>query len=341
MTRIIITAGDCNGIGLETLFAVLRRPDWNAQLGEIELSIVVHPATLHDYARQLGVDVAFYGDTANIEGKECMIYSCEHQALVQFGQSTTDAGRMAWQALEIAALKLQAKEADAVVTLPVSKYTLQKAGYPFPGQTEFFAARALVKNPLMLLCTGIGETQTPVRVGLATIHIPLSEVSGAVSMELLQFRIAQMDKSLQEDFGIAKPRIAVLGLNPHAGEDGLIGDEEQRVIHPAITIAQQQGIGVEGAFPADGFFAFGAYKKFDGIIAMYHDQGLIPLKLLAGGSGVNVTCGLPIIRTSPDHGTAYNIAGAKRADPKSLWEAIQMAGCIFINRNPECGKNLL
>jgi 4-hydroxythreonine-4-phosphate dehydrogenase len=199
---------------------------------------------------------------------------------------------------------------------------LHKAGYNVPGQTEFYGQKAGVAEPLMILLAG------DIRVALATIHIPLHRVSEQITEYLLLHRLRQLHYSLQNDFGCTLPRIAVLGVNPHAGEQGAIGTEEQTILQPALAQAQSEGIRAEGAFPADGFFAKKQYQKFDGILAMYHDQGLIPIKMLAEGHGVNFTAGLPFVRTSPDHGTAFDIAGTQSADPSAVVQAIHAAESI-------------
>jgi 4-hydroxythreonine-4-phosphate dehydrogenase len=233
------------------------------------------------------------------------------------GRPTTESARAAWDALEEAARLLAAGEIAGVVTGPVSKTGLAAAGFPFPGQTEFFAARAGVDNFAMCLTGG------PLTVALATIHVPLREVAALLRTEEI-IRVGRLlSEFLQRRLGRA-PRIAVAGLNPHAGEGGQFGDEEERIIRPAVEVLAGGGV-FEGPFAPDTVFHRAAAGEFDGVLCMYHDQGLIPLKLLAFDTGVNVTLGLPFVRTSPDHGTAFDIAGTGRARHSSMLAAIQLA----------------
>jgi 4-hydroxythreonine-4-phosphate dehydrogenase len=228
-------------------------------------------------------------------------------------------------ALECAADALAQGEFQAVVTLPVSKEALAMAGFAYPGQTEFFGSVA-ERTPLMVLACQV------LRVALVTIHVPLERVPSMITRERELQVIEQFHHMLSIDFGIESPRIAVLGLNPHAGERGLLGWQEEHIIGPAIRDAQRIGIAVSGPFAADGFFAHGAWQSYDGVIAQYHDQGLVPLKLLAQEQGVNITAGLPFVRTSPDHGTAYDLVGTGRARYASLLAAIWMAQYLATNR---------
>ena len=316
---LVVSVGDCNGIGLEVFakaLEILGKEDRHLQ---ITYRVAANPYVIDDYYRQLGLLCAVDKEGMSIHGIRCEILPCTSRPKVVHGATDGGAGELAWEALEKAVAEVRDGTADALLTLPVSKSTLKLAGYPFPGQTEFLAARCSVDKPLMILCT------TGVRVGLVTIHIPLAQVPMAVTRESVAESIRALHSSLQGDFGCPAPRIAVLGLNPHAGENGEIGHEEIDVVIPAIADCVSSGMQVEGPFPADGFFAHGGYRESDGILAMYHDQGLIPLKMLARGGGVNVTAGLPIVRTSPDHGTAYNIAGKGIADPASTVEAIRLA----------------
>lgn len=214
---------------------------------------------------------------------------------------------------------------DAIVTLPINKNALARVGWPYAGQTEMLGAFAH-GEPLMVLCTH------DVRVALATVHIPLRMVASTITTELVEHRIHQLRDHLRSALGIAEPSIAVLALNPHAGDNGIIGEEDNCIIAPAIERCTEAGMNVTGPHPADGFFAFGEYQRYDGILAMYHDQGLIPLKLLAKGAGVNVTAGLPIIRTSPDHGTAYDRATSAEIDSTSSLLALEMAASLRRHR---------
>lgn len=312
--RIIISAGDCNGIGLESVVKALhvRRVD------DVQFTLAIHPLVLAQAIHTYALDAHTDGSALFVGEHVVQIMPCRHEAIVSVGVLAIDAGRHAVESLELAISTLQAGHFDALVTLPVSKEANALAGWSYPGQTEMIATMC-GGTPLMMLCSG------SLRVALATIHIPLRSVAQALTADGLRASIEALHKALRLDVGIANPRIAVLGLNPHAGEHGRIGTEETSMIGPAIAHAQHLAMHVEGPFPADGFFAFGAYKHYDGILAMYHDQGLIPLKLLAQGGGVNVTANLAVVRTSPDHGTAFSIAGTNSADPTSTTEAIEMA----------------
>ncbi|MBU3680270.1 MAG: 4-hydroxythreonine-4-phosphate dehydrogenase PdxA, partial [Candidatus Kapabacteria bacterium] len=234
------------------------------------------------------------------------------------GMAADDASRHAIASLEFAFENVRSGTFDAVVTLPINKHALGLVGWQYPGQTEMAAAFA-DGEPLMVLCT------RTLHVALATVHIPLRDVGDALSTDAVLRRIIQLHNHLRTRAGVTSPRIAVLGLNPHAGEQGRIGTEDEHIIRPAIDHANQMGIDATGPVAADGFFGFGAYRNVEGVLAMYHDQGLIPLKLLAKGAGVNVTAGLSIIRTSPDHGTAYDAVHRADIDSASTCLAIEMA----------------
>jgi 4-hydroxythreonine-4-phosphate dehydrogenase len=274
--------------------------------------------TVAEYAAKMNLDINISDNYAVVGNKKCEILECDTVAPVHFGKTTLEAGTLALEQLERAISSLSKGKFDALVTMPVSKAALQLAGWEFPGQTEMLAAR-FGGEPLMILATG------NVRVALQTIHIPISNITSAINQENIYKKIIQFNTALKMDFEIKHPKIAVLGLNPHAGEAGHIGKEEIDIISPAIIFTKNMGIEVFGPFPADGFFAFGDYLGYDGILAMYHDQGLIPLKLLAHGGGVNITAGLSAVRISPDHGTAFGIAGLGKADSASTKETLQMA----------------
>lgn len=323
--KIVITAGDCNGIGIEVLTKALAEMSFNA----IDFTWCCNKKTVAEYVAKMNLDINISDNYAVVGNKKCEILECDTVAPVHFGKTTLEAGTLALEQLERAISSLSKSKFDALVTMPVSKTSLQLAGWEFPGQTEMLATR-LGGEPLMILATG------NVRVALQTIHIPIAEVPAALNRENVQKNIERLNASLQRDFAINKPKIAVLGLNPHAGEAGHIGDEEIYAIVPAIANAKANGVNADGPFPADGFFAFGDYLGYDGILAMYHDQGLIPLKLLACGGGVNITAGLSAVRVSPDHGTAFGIAGLGKANPASTKEALQMAINIVNARNTNC-----
>jgi 4-hydroxythreonine-4-phosphate dehydrogenase len=242
------------------------------------------------------------------------------------GEINNEAGLASYMALEKVNQDLKEGLLDAVVTAPINKKNIQSPDFDFAGHTEYFTHHFGEKESLMLLVS------EDFRVGVVTGHIPLSAVSIQISKEKIMQKIKILESSLKKDFGILRPRIAVLGLNPHAGEEGLLGNEEIEIISPAIEDSKKKGILAFGPYPSDGFFGMMQFKKFDAVLAMYHDQGLIPFKTLAFETGINYTAGLKIIRTSPDHGTAYNIAGKNLANESSFREAIFLAQDIIKNR---------
>lgn len=314
--RFGVTVGDTAGIGLEVLYGALQ----SQGAKEFEFVLYAHPITVESYYNSL------YGKGKWELPDNVRIEQCGIPSVIDFANPNKETAVSAIASLNKASVEVIGGKVDAVITLPISKSVLQSVGWKFPGQTEFFADCAQTEKYLMVLCT------KTVRVALVTIHEPLHTVAGLINSERIENTIRLFHESLRKDFGINKPGIAVLGLNPHAGENGSIGTEEHDVISPTITRMKGQGFYVSGPYPADGFFAHGAFQQFDGILAMYHDQGLIPLKMLASGGGVNVTAGLPIVRTSPDHGTAYSIAGQHLGDSSSMKEAIEMAANIVKNR---------
>ncbi|MBI2921901.1 MAG: 4-hydroxythreonine-4-phosphate dehydrogenase PdxA [Planctomycetes bacterium] len=283
MTRILLTLGDPLGIGPEIAAAARRACPGVKTVGP----------------RALGADVPTPCDPLPTRRGPC-----------------AEGGAAAMAALRKAAAMCLAGEADAVVTAPISKEALKLAGEPFPGHTEFFGKVCAVRRPVMAFSAG------DLFVSLVTIHIPLKRVPLAVTREGVLHTIVRTHEALREGFGKARPRIAVCGLNPHAGENGMFGREEIRTIGPAVEDARKKGIEATGPHPADSLFA---KRDFDGAVAMYHDQGLVAVKALGWRTAVNVTLGLPFVRTSPDHGTAFDIAGKGKADPQSLIEAVKLA----------------
>ena len=229
-------------------------------------------------------------------------------------------------ALQAACRDLKAGKVDAVVTAPINKDNIQSDTFRFPGHTEFFAQQFAAPEAMMMMVT------EGCRIGFVTNHLPVSEVAKSINKELILKKLRILYKTLRTDFGCSTPKIAVLSLNPHAGDNGLIGNEEKEVIVPAINQAFNEKINAFGPFPADGLFGSGNYAKYDAVLAMYHDQGMEPFKILSRGEGVNFTAGLPIVRTSPAHGTAYDIAGQNKADGQSMRNAIYLAIDILRNR---------
>ncbi|HUI31725.1 MAG TPA: 4-hydroxythreonine-4-phosphate dehydrogenase PdxA [Candidatus Acidoferrales bacterium] len=247
------------------------------------------------------------------------------------GKLTKESGAWAGKAIEKGVELCTLHQADAIVTAPVSKEALRLAGYSYPGQTEMVTVLSKSKRSIMVMASGFA------RIALATIHVPVSEISHTLSEEIIRERLDIFNESIKQDFGIKAPRIAVLGLNPHAGENGLIGKEENEIIIPAIEEARSAKINAVGPFPADAFFGTYREGQYDGILAMYHDQGLIPLKMKSFSTGVNFTAGINIVRTSPDHGTAFDIAGKGIANPSSTIEAIKLA--LEISKNRKSAKD--
>jgi 4-hydroxythreonine-4-phosphate dehydrogenase len=245
---------------------------------------------------------------------------------VELGKSTSQGGEAALISLEKAVEDLKSGKINVLVTAPIDKHNVQSETFHFPGHTEYLKSKFGVDEALMFM---IGES---LKIGIVTGHVPLKKVPELITVDSVLKKIRLMNHSLSFDFAIGKPRIAVLGLNPHAGDSSLLGNEEADTIIPAIQKAQQEGILVFGPFPADGFFGAGSFTKFDGILAMYHDQGITPFKALSFDTGVNFTAGLPIVRTSPVHGTAFSIAGKGEASESSFRQAIYLACDIFRNR---------
>lgn len=324
--KIGITQGDTNGVGWEVILKSLADP----RMTELCTPVIYGtPAAAAFYRKRCsGIEEFSCTECASAReasaGRVHLVAVGPDDLRVTPGQASAEAGRAAVEALRAAVADLKAGALDAVVTAPIDKETVQSDDFRFTGHTEFFAAE-LGGEPLMLLCSD------RLRVGLATIHLPLAEVAPAVTQERVIGALARLQRSLIEDFAVVKPRIAVLALNPHAGDGGLLGREEEETIRPAINAAYDHNVLAYGPFPADGFFASGAYAKYDAVLAMYHDQGLAPFKTLSP-DGVNLTASLAAVRTSPDHGVAYDIAGQDRADAQSMRNALYAAVDIVRNR---------
>lgn len=322
--RVAITTGDINGIGPEIVLKAV------AELEEIPVQwVLVDPAgVLPWWLEKLSLPRPSWRVCTTLPQPEedtakAILLVDEREAdkaSVDIGRPTSLSGRIAHLALTRAIDLALHGQAAAVVTAPVSKLAVQLAGIAFSGQTELLAERCNVSTPVMML---IGKT---LRVAVLTRHVPLARVASLISKDLVLNSLFVLAKDLRGRFRIPAPRIAVCGLNPHAGEGGTLGREEVDIIAPAVRAAQEAGLLVEGPLPADALFSrVLAKESFDVVLAMYHDQGLIPIKMIAGGAGVNYTAGLPFVRTSPDHGTAFDIAGTNTADPTSMKEAIRLA----------------
>lgn len=321
--RIGVTLGDTNGIGPEVVIKALLDPRIRRFVDPIVIGsphvLRVHADRLNFKDLRITAVESLPPDPVDEAGLVVLDVLPGEQPAVEFGQITRDAGRVAMRAVEEATDLCASGQLDAMVTAPISKEAISRAGYKHPGHTEFIAERVGCESYTMLMVAG------ELRVGLVTAHIPIWDVPKAVSVEAIVSKIEIIGACLTGDFGIARPKIGVLGLNPHAGEGGVLGREEMDAIVPAIRAACDAGSLVFGPYPADGFFAIRGYRAYDAVLAMYHDQGLVPFKTLAFESGVNYTAGLPIVRTSPDHGTAHNIAGEGKASAESMRSAIYLA----------------
>lgn len=326
--KIGITHGDINGIGYEVILKTLE----DNRLTELCTLIVYGSPKVAAYHRKLtdtNINLNLIGKPADANPSRVNIINCcGDEVKVDLGKSTPTAGEASFAALERATQDLKEGEINALLTAPINKNNIQSNQFTFPGHTEYLEQLfGKEGDALMILAND------KLRVAVVTGHVPISKVAGLLTTEKIITKIEQFNRSLQQDFGITKPRIAVLGLNPHAGDGGVLGTEEQEIIQPAIEQVRNQGIVCFGPIPADGFFGSEHYTHYDGILAMYHDQGLIPFKTLAMENGVNFTAGLPIVRTSPDHGTAYDKAGKNQANPTSLRQALYMAIDIVKQRN--------
>jgi 4-hydroxythreonine-4-phosphate dehydrogenase len=332
-----ISAGDINGIGMEVIIKTFM----DSRMMEICTPVVygsAHLASTHKKA--LGInDFSFnqIKDIKEVNQKKANLLECwDEEVEISIGQSTEQGGKYALLSLEQASKDLFDGNIDALVTAPINKENIQSDEFDFPGHTEYLTDKFEGESLMLMVADNI-------KIGVATNHIPISKVANTLSADNIFSKLRILNKSLVQDFCITNPRIAILGLNPHAGDNGLIGKEEENIIIPAINNAKSIGISAFGPYPADGFFGSSNYKKFDAILAMYHDQGLIPFKSLSFGNGINFTAGLNIVRTSPDHGVAYDIAGQNKGDENSFRQAIYCACDIYKNRalSAEINKNPL
>ena len=328
--RVGITHGDINGVGYEVILKAFSDPT----MLELCTPIIYGSpkvAAYHRKAMDIQTTFSIVNSRADIQdGRVNILNFTEDELKVELTKPTAEAGKAALSALEKALQDYREGVFDVLVTAPINKHTIQSDTFHFPGHTEYIEERVgKGEKSLMILL------KDDFRVALVTGHIPVSEISRTLTKELIMEKMAIFHRSLKQDFGIDSPRIAVLSLNPHAGDEGLIGTEEQIVIIPAMQEMMAKGVLCFGPYPADGFMGSGNYAHFDGILAMYHDQGLAPFKALAMDEGVNFTAGLPIVRTSPAHGTAYDIAGQGIASEDSFRQAIYVALDVFRNRQIE------
>jgi 4-hydroxythreonine-4-phosphate dehydrogenase len=333
-----ISHGDINGVGYEVIIKTLNNP----MINDICTPIVYGSPKVAAYHRKaLNIENFSFNNIKSPNEahprKANMISCIDDDVRVELGKSTTQGGEAAIISLEKAANDLKNGKIDALVTAPIDKHNVQSEKFRFSGHTEYLSHKANTNESLMFM---IGESM---RIGFVTGHVPLKKVTELLSTDLIMSKLRLMNNSLIKDFAIRKPKIAILGLNPHAGDNSLLGNEEADYIIPALKKANAEGILTFGPFAADGFFGAGMFKSFDAILAMYHDQGLTPFKTLSFDGGVNFTAGLPFIRTSPAHGTAFNITGKGEASENSFRQAIYLACDIFKNRQlySEIAKNPL
>lgn len=321
-----ITQGDINGIGLEVVLKTLMEPGISEVCTPILFS---SQKTVSYYRKVLGLEEFSFNpirDFTQINTKKVNVFVCyEEEVNIEMGKATDSGGKYAYLSLEKATQALVDQNIQALVTAPINKTNIQSEHFKFVGHTEYLGEK-LGGEPLMLLCSESG-----LRVALVTGHVPLKDVAAKLSIDGVSKKITQLYESLVKDFGIRKPKIAVLGLNPHAGDNGAIGNEDKDIIKPAIEKTKLNAL-IYGPYSADGFFGNGTYRQFDGVLAMYHDQGLIPFKTIAFNDGVNFTAGLTAVRTSPDHGTAYDIAGKNIANEQSFKSALYTAIDIYKSR---------
>ena len=327
--RIGITHGDTNGVGYEIIMKCFSSND----ILDLCVPIIYGSSKIMNYHRKaLGIQTTQLNTTRNAgyvkENQLNLVEVFNEEVKIDLGQPSKQAGKAAFQALEAAVSDLKKGVIDVLVTAPINKDNIHSEEFSFPGHTEYLETSlgGDGEKALMILCSD------KLRVALATTHIPVAKVAQSINKEDLVEKLRIFNNSLQRDFNIQKPRIAVLGLNPHCGDNGLLGTEEKEIIEPAIQEANEDQILCFGPYPADGFFGNNQYQRFDGVLAMYHDQGLTPFKTIAMNEGVNVTAGLPYVRTSPDHGTGYDIAGQGIASELSMRHAIFTAIDIYRNR---------
>jgi 4-hydroxythreonine-4-phosphate dehydrogenase len=317
--RLAISAGDPGGIGPEVLAKALANMDRSG----MKLAVFGPERVLADEYAKAGLTMD------QLETVDVPLDASGWQA----GKASKAGGTAARLALAAAVAHVKAGLSDALVTLPIDKATIYSEAFPYAGHTEYLAEEWATPVLMLMVHEPVG-----LRVGLVTSHVPLSEVSALVTHERVLDRLRQLFQTLRQDFGIAAPRMAVLGLNPHAGDEGLLGTEEISSIIPALKQAVAEGMDVRGPYAADGFFQYQRYREVDGVLTMYHDQGLAPFKAIAGGRGVNFTAGLPIVRTSPDHGTAYDLVGKNVADFRSTADAIELAVSLVRRRRTNSTK---
>ncbi|WP_228236581.1 4-hydroxythreonine-4-phosphate dehydrogenase PdxA [Allomuricauda sp. M10] len=320
-----ISIGDINGIGCEVALKTFE----DARMLDFCTPILfASNKTITQQKTDLGIDITFNGakDTSQaVDGKINIVNVWKEAPQIEYGQATKEAGALAIQSLKAAVKALKDGEIDVLVTAPINKNNIQAEDFKFPGHTDYLAKELKGESLMFMVADSL-------RVGLLTDHIAVKDVAQAITPKLIRNKVAVMEKSLQMDFGIRRPKIALLGINPHSGDNGTIGEEDDKILKPVIQELFNKGTLVYGPYSADSFFGSNTHQNFDAILAAYHDQGLIPFKTLSFGKGVNYTAGLDKVRTSPDHGTAYEIAGKGKADESSFKEAVFTAIQVFRNR---------
>lgn len=325
--KIGISIGDLNGIGIEVVMKAFS----DKRMFDHCTPIVYGSSKAMSYHKKaLEMNDFQYNVVSGPEKAKqgaLNVYNCwTEEVNIKLGHPDPDLGKFAYRALEAVNYDVSEGKIDAIITAPINKAHLSEEGKPFTGQTEFFAEKQKASSSLMFLVS------EEMKVGLVTNHVPVKDVASKITTKKILEKLKVMNHSLQNDFMIERPKIAVLALNPHAGDGGIIGMEDTEIVAPAVAKAKDEKILAFGPYAADGFFGTSAFSNFDGILAMYHDQGLVPFKLLSFGHGVNFTAGLPIVRTSPDHGTAYNIAGQGVANEASFRQSVFAAADIYRNR---------
>ena len=327
--RLAITHGDINGIGYEVILKTFN----DSRMFEHCTPILYGSSKVASYHKKLlpgHQDVAFNAirDASEaVDHKFNIVNLTQEEIKIDLGKSTEVAGQLSREALNRACADLKAGLVDALVTAPINKRNIQAVDFDFPGHTEYLSHQFVCSSLMLMVCDRI-------RIGIVTNHLALKDVPSTLTHNLLFDKIMLMNESLKRDFSITMPKIAVLALDPHAGDNGVIGDFDMKVIKPVIDEVKTKGVLAYGPFPSDGFFGSSEFNNFDGVLALYHDQGLIPFKLMSFTEGVNFTAGLPYVRTSPAHGTAYDIAGKDSASEQSFRSAVYLA-CNIINNRME------
>ena len=326
--KVAITHGDINGVGYE----VILKTFGDSRMFDLCTPIVYGSTKVASYHKKLLTsmpqEMTFTSirDAAEAQDRKFnFINLTQEEIKIDLGKSTDVAGRLSRESLNCACADLKAGKVDVLVTAPINKRNIQAPDFDFPGHTEYLSHQFGSSSLMLMVCDRI-------RIGIMTNHYALKDVPGALTHNLLHDKMMLMNESLKRDFGITRPKIAVLALDPHAGDDGVIGDFDKKVIRPVIDEVQGKGVLAYGPFPSDGFFGSSEFNKFDGVLALYHDQGLIPFKLMSFTEGVNYTAGLPYVRTSPAHGTGYDIAGKDKASEQSFRSAVYLACNILRNR---------